>query len=57
MKINCLSCGFHIDLDDAYSDYEGQIKCYTCKTILEIKSENGMLKMVKIADTPSAKKK
>ena len=57
MKINCLSCGFHIDLDDAYSDYEVQIKCYTCKTILEIKAENGMLKMVKLADSPSAKKK
>lgn len=57
MKINCLSCGFHIDLDDAYSDYEGQIKCYTCKTVLEIKAENGLLKMVKIADYSSTKKK
>lgn len=31
MKINCLSCGFKVDLDeDAYADYEGQVKCYTC---------------------------
>jgi len=36
MNIRCLSCGHTIDLDDAYSDYEGQIKCYTCQALLAV---------------------
>ena len=47
MKINCLSCGHKVDLDDAYDDYEGQIKCFTCGAILEIKTEEGSLKTVR----------
>jgi len=34
MKINCLGCGHTIDLDETYSDYEGQVKCYTCSALL-----------------------
>ena len=49
MKINCLSCGYKVELDDAYDDYEGQIKCYTCRAIMEIKSADGRLKSVKLA--------
>jgi hypothetical protein len=47
MKINCLSCGFKVDLADAYDDYEGQIKCYSCGAILEIKTQEGNVKAVK----------
>jgi len=48
MKINCLSCGHTIDLDDAYSDYEGQIKCYTCNALLEVKLSDSLIKAVKL---------
>jgi hypothetical protein len=37
-----------VDLDEAYDDYEGQIKCIACKAVLEIKTEEGKLKSVKI---------
>ncbi len=47
MNIRCLSCGHTIDLDDAYSDYDGQIKCYTCSALLEIKLEESLVKSVK----------
>lgn len=47
MKVNCLSCGHKTDLDDAYDDYDGQIKCFTCGALLEIKTEQGSLKSVK----------
>jgi DNA-directed RNA polymerase subunit N (RpoN/RPB10) len=47
MKINCLSCGHTIDLDEAYSDYEGQVKCYACGALLEIKLEESLVKSVK----------
>lgn len=49
MKINCLSCGHTIDLDDNYSDYEGQVKCYGCNALLEIKLEGSLVKSVKFA--------
>jgi hypothetical protein len=51
MKINCLSCGHSIELDEAYSDYEGQIKCfvkcYACSALLEVKLEGDLIKSVK----------
>ena len=56
MKINCLSCGHTVVLDDAYDNYEGQVKCFACSAILEIKTEEGNVKsvqFVKIAVRPS----
>jgi len=48
MKINCLSCGHSLELDEeAYSDYEGQVKCYTCSALLEVKLAEGRIKSVK----------
>ncbi|MDP8240868.1 MAG: hypothetical protein P9X24_17405 [Candidatus Hatepunaea meridiana] len=47
MKINCLSCGHKLDLDETYNDYEGQIKCFVCGALLEIKSEDGAIKSQK----------
>jgi len=51
MKINCLSCGFKVELDDdAYADYEGLAKCYACSRLLEIKTIDGKLKSVQLAE-------
>jgi len=48
MKINCLSCGYSLTLDDdVYSDYESQVKCFVCSAILEIKTEEGKLRSVR----------
>ena len=52
MKINCLSCGFKVDLDDTYDDFEGPIKCL-CGALLEIRTEEGMLKGIRMAETRS----
>lgn len=49
MKINCLSCGHKVELDDVYDDYAGQIKCFACHAIMEIKTEDGKLKSVTAA--------
>ncbi len=46
MKIICLSCGHKVDLGDAYDDYAGQIKCSTCGTTLELRTEGGGLKAI-----------
>ena len=48
IKINSPSCGFKIDLDDGYDDYEGQVKCFTCNALLEIKLDQGNIKKVQI---------
>lgn len=46
MKINCLSCGHKLELDDAYDEYEGQIRCLVCEALLAIKTEAGHVKKV-----------
>jgi predicted RNA-binding Zn-ribbon protein involved in translation (DUF1610 family) len=51
MKINCISCGHKIDLDDCYSDYEGQIKCYVCGAIINIRTEDGSIKSAQLDHT------
>lgn len=57
MKVNCLNCGHKVDLDEAYDNYEGPVKCFACSALLEIKAEEGSVKsvkFVKIAPRPSA---
>ena len=51
MKINCLECGHTIEISDAYDDYEGQVKCWVCAAMLEIKTEEGCLKAMKLPAT------
>jgi len=53
MKINCLSCGHNMELDDAYDDFEGPVKCYVCGSLLEIKTVEAKLKGIKIPENPS----
>lgn len=57
MKVNCLSCGHKLDLDDAYDDFQGEVKCFVCTALLEIKTEEGKLKSVrfiKMVPSPGA---
>jgi hypothetical protein len=54
MKINCLSCGHNIDLDDAYADhYEGEIKCFGCNARLEIRTDQSALRCVRLVGLPA----
>ena len=50
MRVNCLSCGYTIDMDSAYGDYDGQFKCVVCGAVLDIKTEEGKLKSVGVAE-------
>ena len=52
MKINCILCGHKFDLDDTYDDYEGDVKCWVCGGILEIKLQEGKLKSLKYVKIP-----
>jgi len=46
MKINCLGCGYKVDLSSAYDDYVGQIKCFACGAIMEIATHEGSIRAV-----------
>lgn len=50
MRINCLACGHKVDLDEAYDDFEGPVKCL-CGTMLEIRTEDGRLKGIRLAES------
>ena len=54
MKINCLSCGHNVEISEAYDDYTGLIKCFACQSLLEIKTEDGYLRSVQVANSSSA---
>ncbi|MDS4059777.1 MAG: hypothetical protein RKP73_14590 [Candidatus Contendobacter sp.] len=47
MKINCISCGHDIHLDDNYDNYEGAIRCWVCSSMLDIRVEDGSIRSVK----------
>ncbi len=54
MKINCLGCGYKVDLADAYDDYEGQIKCFACGAIMEIATQEGSIRAVRsVTEVPA----
>lgn len=46
MKIICMGCGHKVDLDDAYDDFDGPVKCFACHSVFEIRTEQGCLKTV-----------
>jgi DNA-directed RNA polymerase subunit N (RpoN/RPB10) len=46
MEINCLGCGFKVDLTDTYDDYVRQIKCFACGMTMEIATQAGEVRAV-----------
>jgi DNA-directed RNA polymerase subunit N (RpoN/RPB10) len=53
MKINCLGCGYQVELADSYDDYEGAIKCFACGAIIEIVAHEGNIREVRlVAEVP-----
>lgn len=44
MRIDCISCGYEINLDHrVFDDYTGPVKCYCCSAMMEIKTAQGLL--------------
>ena len=55
MKMICVNCGHTLMLDRAYANFEGEVKCFVCKSMLVIKTEGGEFKKIKLAaDEPDA---
>jgi hypothetical protein len=55
MKVNCLCCGHAVDLRDGYDDYDGQIKCFACGSLLAIRTREGQVKWVELAEHSAAR--
>lgn len=51
MRINCLSCGHRLELDEAYDDFEGPVKCL-CGAMLNIRTQEGKLKGISLVMKP-----
>jgi hypothetical protein len=44
MKIKCISCGRDVNLDHSvFEDYEGPVKCFSCSTMMEMKTMKGLV--------------
>jgi hypothetical protein len=47
IKLNCLACGHLLELGEAYEDYEGEVRCWGCRTVLEIALREGKLRSMR----------
>jgi hypothetical protein len=54
VNINCISCGHKFDVGKAYDDYEGLVRCSTCRTLLDVKIQDGGVRSVRFGMTPAA---
>ncbi|HUU01258.1 MAG TPA: hypothetical protein VM425_07470 [Myxococcota bacterium] len=55
IRLNCLECGHPMDLGDAYEDYQGEVRCWGCRTVLDVTLQEGRLKAMRkscAAETP-----
>jgi hypothetical protein len=48
IKLNCLSCGYPMDLGEAYENYQGEFKCWGCRSVLEISLLEGRLQAMNL---------
>lgn len=57
MKLNCVSCGHSVNLDDAYGEYHGDVKCLVCGSMLQVIIEHEHVKSVKLMAAQSHQRK
>lgn len=48
MNINCIACGHRFDVGRAYDDYEGLVRCGTCRCLLDIRTQDGQVRAVRL---------
>jgi len=53
MRVDCVSCGYAVNLDHkVFDDYSGPIRCYCCGAMMEMKTEQGRMRYLIPAETP-----
>jgi DNA-directed RNA polymerase subunit N (RpoN/RPB10) len=48
IRLRCLSCGHRLELGEAYDDYDGEVRCWTCNGLLEVSLREGRLRSMKL---------
>jgi hypothetical protein len=44
MRVDCISCGYEVNLDHkVFDDYSGPIKCYCCGAMMEMRTVQGVM--------------
>jgi transcription elongation GreA/GreB family factor len=44
MKMSCITCGREVNLDHViFQNYEGPVKCFSCGTMMEVKTAQGIV--------------
>jgi DNA-directed RNA polymerase subunit N (RpoN/RPB10) len=47
MKVDCVSCGYEINLEHTgFEDYTGPVKCFCCGAMMEIKISKGFVYLI-----------
>ena len=48
IKVNCLACGHPMELSDAYENYEGEVRCWGCRAMIEVTLHEGSLQKMRL---------
>lgn len=56
MKIICIHCGHAIDLGESYEAFDGLVRCYVCRGLMELKTDKGMVRAVRLIPPPALTK-
>jgi hypothetical protein len=48
VKLICPACGHPIELNEAYEDYQGEVRCWGCRAVLEVKLRGVQLQTMKL---------
>lgn len=49
IKVNCLECGHPMDLSESYEDYEGEVRCWGCRTVMKVALREGKLQSMGVS--------
>lgn len=56
MNVNCIQCGHAIDLGESYETFDGPVRCYVCRGLMELKTDKGKVRTVRLITPPGLSK-
>ena len=55
MKVSCIACNGEVNLDHSIFDtYEGPVKCFSCGTMMVVKTAEGLVAHIALPRGPAA---
>lgn len=56
MKVICIHCGHAIDLGESYEAFDGLVRCYVCRGLMELKTDKGKVRAARLIPPPALTK-